>query len=170
MVSGELIEILLICYSLCLWVVAKRNFSHWLIFFRLPVLIFAACWSHGVRSRVLRIGFGFFWLEYNSRILRIGLVPYRVIYFTKEFLDIPLSLVSLDGKATCMNNQSRKENIYPWSPLPHSFCNFYFNCRADGDKWQPPLKVYQSRKRMGSKAQNLIWHSLNDNELTWDLI
>ena len=30
----------------------------------------------------------------------------------------------------------------------------------DGDKWQPPLKVYHRRK--GSKAQALILHSLDD--------
>ena len=32
----------------------------------------------------------------------------------------------------------------------------------------PPLKVYHKRK--GSKAQALIWHSLDDNEPSWDLI
>ena len=33
----------------------------------------------------------------------------------------------------------------------------------DRHKWQPPLKVYERRKGMGSKAQALIWHSQDDN-------
>ena len=33
-----------------------------------------------------------------------------------------------------------------------------------------PLKVYQRRKGVGSKAQTLIWHSLGHNGLRWDLI
>ena len=41
---------------------------------------------------------------------------------------------------------------------------------GDRDKWQPPLKVYQRRKGVGSKAQALIGHSLDDNGLSWDLI
>ena len=41
---------------------------------------------------------------------------------------------------------------------------------VDEDKWQLPLKVYQKRKGVGSKAQTLIWHSLNDNGLGWNLI
>ena len=40
----------------------------------------------------------------------------------------------------------------------------------NGDKWQPPLKVYQMCKWVGFKAQALIWHSLDDNGLSWDLI
>ena len=39
---------------------------------------------------------------------------------------------------------------------------------VDDDKWQPPLKV--DHKRKGSKAQALIWHSLNDKGPSWDLI
>ena len=42
--------------------------------------------------------------------------------------------------------------------------------RVDRDKWQPPLNVYQRRKGVDSKAQALIWHSLDDNGLSWDLI
>ena len=38
----------------------------------------------------------------------------------------------------------------------------------DRDKWQPPLKVYYIQK--GSKAQALIWHSLDDKKPSWDLI
>ena len=43
-------------------------------------------------------------------------------------------------------------------------------CGGDRDKCQPPLKVYQRRKGVGSKAQVLIWHCLDDNGLSWDLI
>lgn len=44
------------------------------------------------------------------------------------------------------------------------------NNLPDRDKWQPTLKVYQRRKGVSSKAQALIWHSLDDNGLSWDLI
>ena len=37
---------------------------------------------------------------------------------------------------------------------------------TDGDKWKPSLKVYQRCKGAGSKAQTLIWHSLDDNGLS----
>ena len=40
---------------------------------------------------------------------------------------------------------------------------------SDRDKWQSPLKVYQRHKGMGFEAQTLIWHSLDDNGLSWDL-
>ena len=43
----------------------------------------------------------------------------------------------------------------------HMFC-----CRQVA----APLKVYQRRKGVGSKAQTLIWHSLGHNGLRWDLI
>ena len=39
---------------------------------------------------------------------------------------------------------------------------------VDGDKWQPPSKVYYKRK--GSKAQALIWRSFDDKEPSWNLI
>ena len=39
---------------------------------------------------------------------------------------------------------------------------------VDEDKWQPRLKVYQKSK--GSKAEALIWHSLDDKVPSWDLI
>ena len=42
--------------------------------------------------------------------------------------------------------------------------------KSDGDKCQSPLKVYQRRKGVGSKAQTLIWRSMDDNGLSWDLI
>ena len=35
--------------------------------------------------------------------------------------------------------------------------------RVDRDNSQPPLKDYQRRKGVDSKAQALIWHSLDDN-------
>ena len=37
---------------------------------------------------------------------------------------------------------------------------------VDGDKRKPPLKVYQRRKGVDSKARTLIQHSLNDNGLS----
>ena len=41
------------------------------------------------------------------------------------------------------------------------------NSEDDGDKWQSPFKVYHRSK--GSKAQALIWHSLNDKGPSGDL-
>ena len=38
-----------------------------------------------------------------------------------------------------------------------------------GPKWQKPLKVYKRRGKEGSKAQALIWHSVDDDVSTWDL-
>ena len=42
--------------------------------------------------------------------------------------------------------------------------------RVDRDKWQPTLKVYQRLKEVDSKAQALIWHSLDYNGLSWNII
>ncbi|KAL6188925.1 hypothetical protein ACLB2K_040316 [Fragaria x ananassa] len=38
-----------------------------------------------------------------------------------------------------------------------------------GPKWQKPLKVYKRRGKACSKAQALIWHSVDDDVSTWDL-
>ena len=36
----------------------------------------------------------------------------------------------------------------------------------DGGKWHPSLKVYHKRNEIGSKAQILIWNSLDDKGLS----
>ena len=61
-------------------------------------------------------------------------------------------------------NQGLYEKFHALNSLRSSFSKLG---RVDGDKWQPPLKVYHKCK--GSKAQALIWHSLDDKEPSWNL-
>ncbi|GMP35928.1 hypothetical protein CsSME_00008201 [Camellia sinensis var. sinensis] len=44
-----------------------------------------------------------------------------------------------------------------------------WKCRnTDGGRWQQPLKVYKRRGRDVLKAQALIWHALDDEQVIWD--
>ena len=61
-------------------------------------------------------------------------------------------------------NQDLYERFHVFNSLGSTFPN---PGGVDGGKWQPLLKVYQRRKEVGSKAQTLIWHSLDDNGLNW---
>jgi hypothetical protein len=36
--------------------------------------------------------------------------------------------------------------------------------QCDRDKWQQPVKVYKKREKDYSKAQTLIWHTLEDGQ------
>ena len=40
----------------------------------------------------------------------------------------------------------------------------------DGHKWQPPVKVYRRHKGLDYKAKSIIWHTMDDNSLSWDFI